>query len=161
LSWNFAFDAVEYIGSYRDGVGSLEYVLESEATRCPSEKIVLAGYSQGALAIHLALGNLAGSGILSHIGAVVLVADPAKRGGGAEFTSGTADPAADGIYTKVFGAAETPLIPGSQVGHTITYCHKYDIVCAPGLGASGAYHSNYYSNEDEELGVWAGERMFK
>jgi hypothetical protein len=158
-SWTFALSVEEYVDNYWDGVYSLEYVLEQETERCSAEKIVLAGYSSGALAIHLALGDLATSAIMSHIGAVALLADPAKRGDGAEFVTGSANPAANGIYMRLHGASDTPQIPGSQVGHTISHCRNGDFVCAPGLGVKWSVHGEYSVAETNPLGTWAGERV--
>jgi hypothetical protein len=52
---HFAFAA--YLESVCDGVFNLENLLETEETRCRSTKIVLAGSSQGALVVHLALAE--------------------------------------------------------------------------------------------------------
>jgi Cutinase len=161
--WANAFAWAQYVQNLWDGVSSLEYVVEQETTRCEDQSIVLAGYSSGAFAIHMALANMTESE-LNHIGAIVLLGDPAKRGDGTEFTQGSADPSANGIYTRfqiVKKSSLPPLIPSSQAGHTITYCHLYDIVCAPGIGASGLQHGDYYDNETKPLGEWASERMYK
>src|SRR5450759_2441496 len=93
-----------YMDSVFDGVDELEYRLQTEENRCSSsgERIVLVGYSQGALVIHLALGWLAeaGSPLVSptKVAAVVLVGDPAKQGDSAEVRAGDAAFGADGDY---------------------------------------------------------------
>ncbi|WP_353848643.1 cutinase family protein [Cellulomonas sp.] len=47
----------EYNGSIYDGVDKLIARMERESIDCPTEKFVVVGYSQGALAAHLALGS--------------------------------------------------------------------------------------------------------
>jgi hypothetical protein len=141
--------------------GALDIALgvHQESEACPSEKIVLAGYSQGALSIHLALTDLMSSANLSHVSAVILLADPENRGDDAsEAKWGSAVPSADGIYTKAFGHGDTATIPSPVGSRTISYCHNNDIVCASGIGSWTTEHSNYSWSEIEPLGIWAAEK---
>jgi hypothetical protein len=146
-----------FFASFWSGEYEITYILQHEQQRCGgSEKIVLAGYSQGALAIHLALDDLRGTAAIANVKAVLLLADPAKRGDGAETHFGTANVGANGIYDKIFGA---PQIPSSVVPATATLCHNHDIVCAPGWGANTGEHTNYGGSELAQLGAWGANKV--
>ncbi len=155
--------------SYWDGAYQLEDLLSADEAACGGhQRIVLAGYSQGALVIHLALADPSASSLLAPVGAIVLVADPAKRADGTETHAGTAEAGTAGLYAEAIGA---PPIPAALESKTITECNAYDIVCAPGwtqtgtsalgdpvgLGAGLAVHEAYSSSPDalQALGAWA------
>jgi hypothetical protein len=157
---HFAF--AQYFESVWDGVYGLEDMLAAEESRCPKAKIVLSGYSQGALAIHLALAEESGSKLISptYIAAVLLVADPAKTGGNEVINVGTAKASADGIYTKIFGTSVGPLAtPGNLSKRIESLCKNHDIICAPGIGATIGNHEGYDSEELEPLGAWGAEEV--
>ena len=155
----FGSDFDNYMDSYWDGAGSIALGVRQEADLCPSERIVLAGYSQGALAIHLAVTELMDADDRSHIGAIALIADPENRGDDPETKYGSASPLADGIYTKVFGHGDTSAFPSSIAGRTISLCDDNDIVCAPGIGSWTYVHESYDSNDIRPLGEWAAQRL--
>ena len=155
----FGNDLNTYIDSYWDGAGAIAAGVAQEASACPSEKIVLAGYSQGALAIHLAVTDLMSRAERSHIGGVALIADPENRGDDAETKIGSAAHSADGIYTKAFGKEDSATIPSDLASRTISLCHNNDIVCAPGFGSWTTEHTNYSSNEITPLGTWAADHL--
>ncbi len=118
-------------------------MIKDEESNCPGERVVLAGYSQGALVIHIVLRELANddpSVLGSHIAAVLLMADPAKVSNGAEDTweadlqqAGAGVENADGIWTKLPGLRDSDKGPisSSVVGQTLALCHNHDIVCSP------------------------------
>ena len=128
VSWSTSYLIEEYLGSIWTGVYELIDTIADESARCPSERIVLAGYSQGALVVHLALAEMANAGSLGsyRISAVELVADPGRRGDGSELRLGEAPYDAQGVYDVVFTA---PSIPSSLNTRTATICHKNDAVC--------------------------------
>jgi len=183
-----AHDPLEnsYLGSIDEGVAQLKNFLEQEITRCKNDpqEIVLIGYSQGALAVHLALLDMEGESVIfpdwsivrifDRISSVILIADPAKVGWGSETLFETTNkPAgagvrnADGIWTQLWPASvvaggwEGPL-PETIANRTVAICHNYDIVCAPPLFTLGAVkvamgidaHTSYTA---EELN-WLGEQ---
>lgn len=155
-----------------------------EIDRCgdQGEKIVLSGYSQGALVVHSTLRSLEAfhPQAMSYIAAVVLVADPGKVSRGAEtLWEGEGLPAresifnAEGIYTKSFGnwfgsadwydtttRGAGPL-PASVTGRTLSICHDKDAVCAPGRRSGVGPHTNYSSSELNAMGRWAAELVDK
>ena len=160
-----------YLASIESGVSNLLETMAELHQACPQEEMVLAGYSQGALVVHLVLDDLAkqSSPLLSSsiLGAVVLVADPAKVGNDddtlwqADQTPAGAGVAnADGIWTKaVSGVAFTGYVggalPSTVDDRTIEICHNHDPVCAPGSQAWPPDHTNYTSQEMEDMGIWA------
>ena len=147
-----------YLENIWEGVYTLGETLSIEEARCPSEKVVLVGYSAGALVIHLALGELAGSPLISpsRIAAIVLISDPTQAGSEDVIKEGTASPAADGIYTKIFGS---PPIPADLAGRTIALCDYHDLVCAPGIGSNESVHASYSAAELEPLGSAAAQEL--
>ena len=153
-SWN------EYEDSFWEGAGNVAIGVREASEACPKEKVVLAGYSQGALAIHLALTDLMGSTELAHVSGVILIADPENRGDDTNIEKwGSAKTNADGLYTKVFGHSLTAVTPSTLKGHEVEYCHNHDIVCAPGLGAGASEHTDYGWSEIEPLGSWMAEHL--
>jgi hypothetical protein len=86
----------DYLGSIYEGVAQLTAFLRQEIRRCAADpqEIVLIGYSQGALAIHIALRYLDGEAVLGpdlaaisvmdRISSVILIADPGKVRWGTE-----------------------------------------------------------------------------
>ena len=164
------FGTQAYFDSIYEGVDQLQEMIQGEESHCPGEKLVLAGYSQGALVIHIALLELANSDPAalgsSHIAAVLMIADPAKVGHAAEETwegdlevAGAGVQNADGIWTKIPGLPEEDKgpLPSSVVGLTLAICHNHDIVCAPGSGASVSNHTSYDSAETGDMGLWAAD----
>ena len=153
-SWN------EYEDSFWEGAGDVAIGVREASEACPKEKIVLAGYSQGALAIHLALTDLVGSTELAHVSGVILIADPENRGDDTTIEKwGSAKTNADGLYTKVFGHSLTAVTPSALKGHAVEFCHNHDIVCAPGLGAGASEHTDYGWSEIDPLGTWMAEHL--
>ncbi|WP_454170177.1 Ig-like domain repeat protein [Microbacterium paulum] len=143
-------DPVEYVASIQDGIDKLTRFLESRVAQCGAqkEKIVLAGYSQGALVISQVLENYrlgAGSPSVidaSRIAGVYLVANPANWPGygGTEWGTSTfaAGIAALGVPGTVTAGHH---VPGALTPLTVTLCDRTDIVCAStdtvGAGAGG------------------------
>ncbi|MCB0868949.1 MAG: cutinase family protein, partial [Solirubrobacterales bacterium] len=175
LPWQLAFQVPPFWKSIQQGRKELKQVLARESSRCKShgERIVIGGYSQGALAAHLALDDLADSGVLSSylISAVEFVSDPARRGDGSELKLGDAPIDSDGVYESVL---EAPHLPSSLVTKTMTICHKNDPVCdfaeTNSLGvkalnykvvpALGGPHTTYpVGDELDPLGAHAATRV--
>ena len=152
----------DYLNSIYDGVGNLLATINALHSACPAEQIVLAGYSQGALVIHLTLklylaNNEPGLLNQSVIGAVALVADPAKVANDEDTlwqsdqtAAGSGVSHADGVWTDLRDAVSDtnglmggPL-PSSVDGRTIEICHQYDPVCAPGSDDAMFYLSSKF-----------------
>jgi hypothetical protein len=123
-------DESQYFANLGAGVDSADTTLTQQAATCPHQRIVLAGYSQGAMVMHRVLREL-GTAILSRVSAAVLIADgdrvpfdhvtsygtaPRSTGG-----VGLALPALSGSLTTKFTAKV-----GSRV---LSICTRGDIVC--------------------------------
>jgi hypothetical protein len=116
--------------------------LEDSAERCPDERWVLAGYSQGSLAMHSALLDLADT---RQLAATVLIADPARDAEAPDAAPGefhgTREPGGRGSVTlaKVTGllaltakldiyGALGPM-PAEVRSTVIEVCNQGDVVC--------------------------------
>ena len=148
-----------YVDSIFDGVDKLLATLDSEMSRCPSERFILAGYSQGALAIHIAVRVMSDPTMRNKIAAIALLADPGRVAFGDEDVYMTDDDilyslGANGIYAKaMFGnntAADGPL-PSWATSKTVSMCHDNDVVCRARLGSWISGHTNYTTSELEFL----------
>ncbi len=88
-----------FMGSVDDGTAALGKQYEAFVEQCPTSKVVLAGYSQGAMVVHRNLAALAGSPNLT---AVLLVADGDRRPDDPTLNLGTAS----GIPERGKGVAQ-------------------------------------------------------
>jgi hypothetical protein len=145
----------QFADSAYDGVDKLHEILLDEHTKCPSEKFILAGYSQGALAIHETLRLIPPTSALSsRIIGVALLADAGRVEMASEdtytdTTSGLTIIARSGIWAKyMFGSTSTTgPIPDWTMPKTVAMCHLKDLVCANGWGTSVNEHLNYSNVE--------------
>lgn len=127
--------------------------LRARAQKCADERIVLAGYSLGAMALHRALGKLDDAGetrLLTRIDGVVLVAD----GDRVPDSSGTrllGNPAAGrdgrGIRSYLGNAQDVPELVRPR---TTNVCTENDLVCdfrlpssLTDFSAARAVHGSY------------------
>jgi hypothetical protein len=158
----------KYLDSVWQGVYSLEDTMEDDEINCPAQKLVLAGYSQGALVIHLALDDLNGTGINSPnvIDAVLLVADPGRIGFGSEVLYGTSNAGHDGIYTTIFSKpllddayGDPPPIPAALAGRTFSLCDSNDPVCSV-PGWDFGIHTGYSTRDIAQLQTLANSGAF-
>jgi hypothetical protein len=159
-----------FVDSVYDGANLLVEMIVDESIHCPSQDIVLAGYSQGSLVIHIALRKLANSApwliAANHLRAVALLADPGKWSNAAEETweldpnqwanyeAGGGVRNATGIWAKTVGLPDRGPLPASVTGQTVALCRNHDPVCAPGIGARFSNHASYTSSEMGELADW-------
>jgi hypothetical protein len=172
----------DYLDSVYEGTDKLKDYLLREVLRCwnDPEEIVLIGYSQGALAIHLAIREISdegGSWIIDRISTVILIADPAKVKDGKEHlfeakdkTAGSGVRKADGIwqqFMKIPRPWKTGPIPASLTDRTVSICHDKDFVCAPyalttGLplveGSRFGYAVSKHTHYSAEELNWLGEQ---
>jgi hypothetical protein len=119
-----------FMGSVDAGAKALGEQYATFVAQCPTSKVVLAGYSQGAMAVHRNLAALAGS---PNLAAVLLIADGDRRPEDPTLNLGTAS----GIPERGKGVAQdwpilahapAPLTP--ELGaRTISVCNLNDAVC--------------------------------
>jgi hypothetical protein len=141
-----------YNTSSTAGDTAVEQELTAEVQQCPSQKIVLVGYSQGAQIIGDALaggGGVSGLGpasapvsssIASHVVAVIQFGDP-RHMPNLTFDTGTGI-GATGLFPRL---ANQSLVPFA--GIIQSYCDTGDPFCASGnnLGAHLDYTTKYDS----------------
>lgn len=119
-----------FMGSVDTGAAALGAQYESFVQRCPTSKVVLAGYSQGAMVVHRNLAALAAS---PNLAAALLIADGDRRPDDPTFNIGsvTAVPGAGkGVAQDwpILAHAPGPMAP--EVGaRTISVCDLRDAVC--------------------------------
>lgn len=144
----------EYLVSILVGADSLTDLLTSQATRCPDQHFVLAGYSQGAMVVHMALSNLPADQLAllaPRIDGVVLLADPlrdpddyltelstATSAGAGMVTGALQFPAVQSlvdVYLDAIGGQSMSLpYPHELTGRTVSICTSGDAVCDPTAG---------------------------
>lgn len=123
-------DWAGFMSSVDAGAAALGAQYASFAQRCPASKVVLAGYSQGAMVVHRNLQALADS---PNLAAALLIADGDRLPGDNVISMGTAA----GVPGKRLGVAQDwpilahapaklPLGIGSR---TISVCDYADAVC--------------------------------
>jgi cutinase len=119
-----------FMGSVDAGTTALGKQYEAFVEQCPTSKVVLAGYSQGAMVVHRNLAALAGS---PNLAAVLLIADGDRLPQDATLNLGTAS----GIPGRGKGVAQdwpilahapAPLAP-EIAARTISVCDLNDAVC--------------------------------
>ena len=119
-----------FMGSVDTGAAALGQQYEAFVQQCPASKVVLAGYSQGAMVVHRNLAALAAS---PNVAAVLLIADGDRRPEDPTLNLGTAS----GIPERGKGVAQdwpilahapAPLTP-EIAARTISVCNLNDAVC--------------------------------
>jgi cutinase len=129
-------------GQAVDGVADAANRIQSIATECPSTKIVLGGYSQGAavagyttsstvpagIALPASISGPLPASVASHVAAVALFGTP------------------DDWFLGLADRSAPPIAIGDlYAGKTIQLCATGDPVCYPG-GLDRSAHSSYKSN---------------
>jgi hypothetical protein len=120
-----------FLASIDQGVDLATQQVLAISDACPNTKIVLSGYSQGAMVMHQVLLRLQQQGrtdVLRHIGGVALIADGDKVRLTAAQHFGDADyPTAQGVRTAfTLGARD---IPSDVASYAYDVCNANDPVC--------------------------------
>ncbi|HEX3546083.1 MAG TPA: cutinase family protein [Mycobacterium sp.] len=120
-----------FIGSVDAGTAALGSQYASFAQRCPASKVVLAGYSQGAMVVHRNLQALANS---PNVASALLIADGDRLPNDTTINMGsvTAVPGAGkGVAQDwpILAHAPTAPLPPALGSHTISVCDRGDAVC--------------------------------
>jgi hypothetical protein len=123
-------DWANFMGSVDTGAAALGGQYESFVQRCPASKVVLAGYSQGAMVVHRNLHALAAS---PNLAASLLVADgdrlpadPTINIGSVSSVPGAGKGVAQDWPILAHAPAVLPVALGSK---TISVCDRGDAVC--------------------------------
>lgn len=120
-----------FLGSVNDGTDATAEQLEAFTEKCPATKVVLAGYSQGAMVIHRNLHDLADN---PNIAAALLVADGDRLAvdttinmGSTALARGTGKGVAQ--EHSFLSSANTAMLPPTIGARTISVCDFGDPVC--------------------------------
>lgn len=149
-----------YFASLELGAQSVQTTLRSRAAACPQERIVLAGYSQGAMAVHRAVQDLDRAGdpvarqILARTDGVVLISDGDRRRRDRATDYGTAGRSEGvGYALRPDSGARGTKLPAGMRTRIHSICLDLDVVCdyqpdvhnGAGLLAGAAIHSDGYT----------------
>lgn len=153
----------DFVPGAWDGATRLISAVQTAHRDCPSQRIVIGGYSQGSWAIHAALDYLdsVDSDLVAAISAVALVADPLRTATTA-LPSVTGGAAGDGIAATALGSAalgyaqwaqeivggadplfadiamNTLRYPEALRGRTLELCAATDAICDTAAALDGA-----------------------
>jgi cutinase len=162
-----------FLGSINEGTATVITEANDTLAACPKSKLILAGYSQGAMAVHQAEGQLAATGqtnVLAHIAGTLLVADGDQAPNSRAHRIGSAPSMAQGVRAYLTGLVlhqkpDDVLLPAS----TANICNAGDLVCDFNLGrlrhasAAAKVHTTYPADNELLLAQavqWLGDRIF-
>jgi hypothetical protein len=120
----------KYMESLIGGEALLNTFLFDRVRQCPGERLVLAGYSQGAMVIHRSL-QILGAAVTDRVDAVVLVGDGDRLPNDDAQSSGSAGAKAKGIgqWYPAFSQANGRKLGSAVGGRVLSVCNRLDIVC--------------------------------
>ena len=122
---------LDFLGSVDDGTEATAEQFEAFTEQCPNTKVVLAGYSQGAMVIHRNLYDLADD---PHVAAALLIADGDRLPVDTTITMGSTavvPGAGKGIAQEhsFLASTNTSMLPAQIGARTISVCDVGDPVC--------------------------------
>ena len=122
---------LDFLDSVKDGTNAAEEQFEAFTAKCPDTKVVLAGYSQGAMVIHRNLYDLADD---PHVAAALLIADGDRLPvdttidlGSTAIVPGTGQGV--GQEHSFLASTDTSKLPPEIGARTISVCDVGDPVC--------------------------------
>jgi hypothetical protein len=149
-----------YFSSLELGAQGTQAALRERAAACPRERLVLVGYSQGAMAIHRAVQDLDRAGdpvarsILARTDGVILISDGDRRRVDRATDYGTAGRSEGvGYALRPDSGARGTKLPAGMKDRTHSICLDLDVVCdyqpevhaGIGLLAGARIHSDGYT----------------
>jgi hypothetical protein len=153
-------DWLDYMGSVDAGTNALGAQYAAFTAQCPTTKVVLAGYSQGAMAVHRNLVNI---GADPNLAAALLIADGDRHPDDTTVNIGSASPDPE----KTGGAAQDwpilahapALLPANIGVRTISVCDAGDAVCdydpdAEEVSPTAVAIHTSYSTADADGQMW-------
>lgn len=127
---------LSYIHDLWQGVAEARRALALRAGQCPNERIVLAGYSQGAMVMHRVLRDSTTSGvppiaagILDRVDATILIGDGDRVAHDTTRDLGTAGVRAQGVGTQLDATIHPGTLPSATGAGTFSVCDDGDTVC--------------------------------
>lgn len=114
-----------YFRSIALGIASADGAAEAVVRRCPATRLVLAGYSQGAMVVHQAMRQLPAA-VLARVAAGVLIGDGDRLPGTHAVTFGSAPSSARGIRAELLPWTRHEV---AAPGRTAEICNAADLIC--------------------------------
>ncbi len=166
----------KFMESLIRGEGTLNTFLFDRIRQCPGERLVLAGFSQGAMVIHRSM-QLLGRRVTDRVDAIVLIGDGDRLPGDDGQMLGSAGNRAKGVglwYPRFSLASGSKF--GAIGGRVFSLCDSLDIVCdhRPGvhnaaspsgriaIGVGTAVHMSYRVGPQlADLGAKAAAKLRK
>ncbi|WP_203830022.1 cutinase family protein [Actinoplanes palleronii] len=165
-----------FMKSLIDGERELNTLLFDRLRQCPDERVILAGFSQGAMVIHRSM-QILGSRVTDRIDAIVLIGDGDRVPGDDGQQLGSAGSRAKGVglWYPRFSLSNGHTF-GAIGGRVLSLCNSLDIVCdhRPGrynaatpagriaIVAGTAVHMGYRPGSQlAELGAKAAAKLRK
>jgi len=161
-----ALDSAAYFAGLEQGVRDVKRTLRSEALRCPDQRLVLAGYSQGAMVMHRALQDLSSAkdpaavDILARLDGALLLADGDRIAKDRTTNYGSAG-RSQGISYEVGqqSRARGTRLPRKVANRVQSICEQADTVCdfhsifqSDSAGVDGVtVHVNSYTGTPDVL----------
>jgi len=123
----------------RDASTQLADLVRQRASRCPAERLLLAGFSMGAEIVGDALQSSRLDQRGDHPAAAVLLADPRFNPRDRATAAGTFDPGYDG------SSSPRPPYPSTLASRIRSYCRRSDDVCQHGAAGAGKLEHGLYA----------------
>ena len=132
-------DWLDFLGSVDDGTSAVAKQFKAFTARCPDSKVVLAGYSQGAMVVHRNLYDLAED---PHVAAALLIADGDRLPADTTINLGSAAGSPDrgkGVAQEhsFLASTNTSTLPPAIGTRTVSIYDAGDPVCDYDPDASG------------------------
>ncbi|MBS4727792.1 cutinase family protein [Mycobacterium sp. SM1] len=128
----------DYVNSATAGANDVSTYVESMAAKCPTTKVVLGGYSQGAGVIDLATDSMPPQ-VANHVAAVALFGNPQS------------------IYAKSLAGGRLPAISPLYRPKTIDLCVPGDMICSE--GGSIVPHLLYVPEMTNQAAAFVASRL--
>lgn len=164
---DYAYNVHKYMQSIATGVGDAVSLAEQEVSACPGIKLVMAGYSQGAIAMHQAELRLPRN-VLSHVAGTLLLGDgdrvPYTRAKpfGYPTQFGKPLPSAEGVRVALHQVSKRDVaLPAT----TAEICSAGDIVCDWSVshvlhaGLATRVHTTYPNSLLDSAATWLAGRI--
>ncbi|KAJ3035985.1 hypothetical protein HDV00_003279 [Rhizophlyctis rosea] len=128
--------------------------INSQSSKCPNQKFVLAGYSQGAMVVVQAMNKLTDQA--DKIPAVIMFGDPYYNPSSAA-SAGTAKGSGGSSGGLSLGGSTS--IPSAFVGKTKDYCDSGDAVCQTHTFTITATHLGYGSKYAQDAAQFVASKV--
>jgi cutinase len=138
-NYNVVYPAVsDFTNGPRQGAADINRFLAAQVAACPSQRFVLSGYSQGAMAVAVATQTMPAA-TRAKVAAIVVFGDPYYRSG-QPWNAPTNAASRGGLASVLNGLSAFPQFAGKIQD----YCNANDSVCGSGSGFTG--HLSYGQN---------------